>query len=81
MNEKLHELDKEKDNFYSIIESAKDILKDNDWWVVNEWYKLSNDYGIDNINYRNILEEHEQLERTRNGSWKGLYEQNWMYYC
>ncbi len=29
------EMDPDKDNFYSIIESAKDLIQDNDWWVVN----------------------------------------------
>jgi hypothetical protein len=27
-------MDTDKDNFYSIIESAKDLIKDNDWWVL-----------------------------------------------
>jgi aspartate beta-hydroxylase len=30
------EADPDKDNFYSIIESAKDIVKDNDWWVIKQ---------------------------------------------
>jgi hypothetical protein len=30
------ELDPDRDNFYTIIESAKDLIKDNDWWVINE---------------------------------------------
>lgn len=34
------ENDPDKDNFYSIIESAKDIIKDNDWWVVKWWLNL-----------------------------------------
>ena len=28
----LSEKDPEFDNFYSVIDNAKDILKDNDWW-------------------------------------------------
>lgn len=32
----ISEMDPDKDNFYSIIESAKDLIQDNDWWVVNE---------------------------------------------
>lgn len=28
------EMDPEKDNFYSIIENAKDLIQDNEWWVV-----------------------------------------------
>jgi hypothetical protein len=28
------EMDPDKDNFYSIIESSKDIILDNDWWVI-----------------------------------------------
>lgn len=28
------EMDPTEDNFYSIIEHAKDILKDNNWWIV-----------------------------------------------
>jgi hypothetical protein len=31
---KLSNLDTEKDNFYSIIEASKDILKDNNWWIL-----------------------------------------------
>ena len=38
----LSEMDPEKDNFYSIIENAKDIIKDNEWWVVKENQKASN---------------------------------------
>ena len=30
----ISEADPDKDNFYSIIEGAKDLIKDNDWWVV-----------------------------------------------
>ena len=30
----ISEADPDKDNFYSIIEEAKDLIKDNDWWVV-----------------------------------------------
>lgn len=29
-------MDKEKDNFYSIIENAKSLIQDNEWWVHNE---------------------------------------------
>jgi len=29
------ELDPDKDNFYSIIENAKDLIQDNEWWVVS----------------------------------------------
>ena len=29
-------MDTEKDNFYSIIESAKELIKDNEWWVVGQ---------------------------------------------
>ena len=29
-------MDKEKDNSYSIIESNKDVIKDNDWWVLGK---------------------------------------------
>ena len=27
---------KDEDNFYNVIDKAKDLLKDNDWWSVNE---------------------------------------------
>ena len=30
----ISEADPDKDNFYSIIEEAKELIKDNDWWVV-----------------------------------------------
>lgn len=30
----ISEQDPDKDNFYSIIEEAKGLIKDNDWWVV-----------------------------------------------
>ena len=33
---KLTEMSEDKDNFYSIIEMAKDLIKDNDWWQVDE---------------------------------------------
>ena len=36
------EKDPDKDNFYTIIENAKDLIKDNDWWVMKEW--LMNQY-------------------------------------
>lgn len=29
-------MDPDKDNFYSIIETAKDLIQDNDWWVIKE---------------------------------------------
>lgn len=29
-------MDPDKDNFYSIIENAKDLIKDNEWWVVSK---------------------------------------------
>jgi len=32
----ISEHDPEKDNFYSIIDMSRDILKSNDWWTVNE---------------------------------------------
>ncbi len=32
----LSELDTDKDNFYSIIETAKDLIQQNDWWVVEK---------------------------------------------
>jgi hypothetical protein len=32
-------MDPDKDNFYSIIESAKDLIQDNEWWVVGEKQK------------------------------------------
>ena len=32
----LSEMDEDKDNFYSIIEEAKGIIQDNEWWVVGE---------------------------------------------
>jgi aspartate beta-hydroxylase len=32
----ISEADPDKDNFYSIIEGAKDLIKDNGWWVVSE---------------------------------------------
>ena len=32
----ISEMDPDKDNFYSIIETAKDLIKDNEWWVVKE---------------------------------------------
>ena len=28
--------DTDKDNFYSIIDMAKDLLTSNDWWDINE---------------------------------------------
>jgi hypothetical protein len=28
-------MDPDKDNFYSIIENAKELIQDNDWWVVD----------------------------------------------
>jgi hypothetical protein len=28
----LSEKDPEFDNFYSVIDNAKDLLKDNEWW-------------------------------------------------
>jgi hypothetical protein len=28
-------MDPEKDNFYSIIETAKSLIENNNWWVVN----------------------------------------------
>ena len=28
------EMDPDRDNFYSIIEEAKELVKDNEWWVV-----------------------------------------------
>lgn len=49
----ISELDPDKDNFYSIIESAKELIKDNEWWVVDQqatntpsqviWVKLFDD--------------------------------------
>ncbi len=33
---KFSEMDPDKDNFYSIIENAKDLIKDNEWWIVNK---------------------------------------------
>lgn len=33
---KLTEQSEDNDNFYSIIEMAKDLIKDNDWWQVDE---------------------------------------------
>lgn len=30
------EMDPDKDNFYSIIESAKGLIQDNEWWVLKE---------------------------------------------
>lgn len=33
---KLSEHDPEKDNFYSVIETARGLLDSNDWWVSNE---------------------------------------------
>ena len=27
-------MDPDKDNFYSIIESAKELIQDNEWWIV-----------------------------------------------
>ena len=32
----ISEADPDKDNFYSIIEGAKDLIKDNEWWVVGQ---------------------------------------------
>ncbi len=30
----ISEADPDKDNFYSIIEDAKGLIQDNEWWVV-----------------------------------------------
>jgi hypothetical protein len=27
------EMDPDRDNYYSIIENAKDLIQDNEWWV------------------------------------------------
>ena len=32
----LSEKDTDNDNYYSIIENAKDLIKDNDWWIIKE---------------------------------------------
>ena len=32
----ISEKDTENDNFYSIIDLARDILPNNDWWTSNE---------------------------------------------
>lgn len=36
MERYLSQHDEDKDNFYSVIEMSKDLLKDNDWWTVNQ---------------------------------------------
>lgn len=33
---KISEKDPDRDNFYTVIEDTKDLLKDNEWWKVNE---------------------------------------------
>src|SRR3990167_5818665 len=42
---KLSELHKEEDNFFNVIDKAKGVIKDNEWWTVaqNEGYKVVND--------------------------------------
>jgi hypothetical protein len=32
----LSEKDTEFDNFYSVIDKAKDLIKDNEWWTLKE---------------------------------------------
>lgn len=31
----------DKDNFFSIIESSRDLLTNNDWWQLKEEHKIS----------------------------------------
>ena len=42
-------MDPDKDNFYSIIETAKDLIQDNDWWVIkeekNDWFDKVRNVG------------------------------------
>ena len=33
---RISEKDPEKDNFYSIIETAKSLIENNNWWIVNK---------------------------------------------
>ena len=33
---RLTEQSDDQDNFYTIIEMAKDLIKDNDWWMAEE---------------------------------------------
>lgn len=43
---KLTEMSDDKDNFYSIIEIARDLIKDNDWWQLEE-QELKNQAQMD----------------------------------
>jgi hypothetical protein len=33
---KMSEKDPDQDNFYSVIETAKGLLENNDWWVIKD---------------------------------------------
>ena len=54
------ELDPDKDNFYTIIESAKDLIKDNDWWVINEKKEAQKEWYHDDMYAQNISQWKEK---------------------
>ena len=33
---KISDISDDKDNFFSIIETSKELIKSNDWWTINE---------------------------------------------